>query len=47
MGKIYKKQFENRLEGDHDDFIELNKVDVERDFENMKKFLAEIEKSLK
>lgn len=47
MGKIYKKQFENRLEGDYDDFIELNKVDVERDFENMKKFLAEIEKSLK
>ncbi len=46
MGKIYKKQFENRLEGDYDDFVELNKEDVEVDYKNMLDFISEIEKLL-
>jgi len=44
IGKIYKKQFENRLEGDYDDFVELNKEDVEVDYKNMLDFISEIEK---
>jgi len=46
LGKIYKNQFENRLEGDYDDFVELNKEDVEKDFENMMKFITTIEQLL-
>ncbi len=30
LGKIYKGQFENRLEADYDDFVELSKEDVEK-----------------
>jgi len=46
IGKIYKKQFENRLEGDYDDFVELIKEDVEVDYKNMLDFISEIEKLL-
>jgi len=46
IGRIYKKQFENRLEGDYDDFVELNKEDVEVDYKNMLDFISEIEKLL-
>jgi len=46
IGRIYKKQFENRLEGDYDDFVELNKEDVGAEYKNMLDFISEIEKLL-
>jgi len=46
LGKVYKSQFENRLEGDYDDFVELNKEDVEKDYKNMLSFISAIEKIL-
>lgn len=44
FGRIYKRQFENRLESDYDDFIELSYEQVKEDYENMQSFLEEIEK---
>lgn len=46
LGKIYKGQFENRLEADYDDFVELSKEDVEKDDKNMLSFISEIDKIL-
>lgn len=43
FGRIYKRQFENRLESDYDDFVEFTLEQVKEDFENMKKFVNEIE----
>lgn len=46
FGKIYKRQFENRLESDYDDFVEFTEEQVKEEFENLKKFLNEIEKHI-
>lgn len=47
IGKIYKSQYENRLESDYDDYVQLNKEDVERDYQSMLSFISEIEKLIK
>lgn len=44
LGQIYKKQFENRLESDYEDYIEFSPEEVRNDFVQMIKFLEEIEK---
>lgn len=44
MWKIYKKAFDNRLDGDYEDLIEFNETQVNKDFENLKIFIEEIKK---
>ncbi len=46
FGRIYKRQSESRLESDYDDFVEFTREQVKEDYENMKKFIAEIEKHI-
>ncbi|MFH1194352.1 MAG: HEPN domain-containing protein [bacterium] len=47
LGQIYKKQFENRLESDYEDYVEFTPDEVKNDFGQMLKFVEEIEKLLK
>ena len=47
FGKIYKRQFENRLESDYEDYVEFSIEEVKNDFESMINFVSEIEKLLK
>jgi len=46
IGEIYKTAFENRQEGDYEDFTTFELEDVKRDFFNMLRFIEEIEKLL-
>ena len=46
FGKIYKRQFENRLESDYDDFVNFDLEDVKKNYDNAKKFVKELEKLL-
>ncbi len=46
FGKIYKKQFENRLECDYEDYVEFTYSEVKNDFDKMIEFVKEIEKLL-
>lgn len=47
FGKIYKRQFENRLESDYEDYVEFSIEEVKNNFESMTNFVSEIEKLLK
>ena len=44
FGRIYKRQFENRLESDYDDFVEFTKEQVNEDYISMKKLIEEIQR---
>lgn len=44
FGKIYRRQFESRMESDYDDYIRLEYEDVKNDYENALRFISEIEK---
>lgn len=46
LGRIYKKAFEKRQEGDYDDFIDFQEDEVKDDFEEMIFFCEEIRKLL-
>ena len=46
FGRILKISYENRTKGDYDSFIEFDKEQVLQLFEEMKRFIVEIEKHL-
>lgn len=43
-GKLIRKAFENRMEGDYGLFFDLSKEEVEQSFEEMKEVIAEIQR---
>ncbi len=44
FGEIYYNAYENRQESDYEDFIQFKLEDVEKDYENMCRFIETIEK---
>ncbi|MBN1971058.1 MAG: HEPN domain-containing protein [Candidatus Delongbacteria bacterium] len=44
LGRFYKKAFENRQEGDYDDFVVFEKDDVQADYLEAIDFIKSIEK---
>jgi uncharacterized protein (UPF0332 family) len=43
-GKIYRISYDNRQESDYEDFVEYNKEDIEKRYNDMLRFVKEIEK---
>jgi uncharacterized protein (UPF0332 family) len=47
LQKIYRETFDNRQESDYADMVEFQKEEVELHFQNMQKFVLEIENYIK
>jgi len=43
LGRFYKKAYENRQEGDYDDFVTFEKIDVQADYLKAIEFIKAIE----
>jgi uncharacterized protein (UPF0332 family) len=46
MGKFYSRVFDNRLEGDYGDVVELNEADIRADVKKAEEFVTQIESQL-
>ena len=44
LGKIYYKAFQQRQEGDYDDFVKFDRADLEKMLSEVERFVQEIEK---
>ncbi|HKI87378.1 MAG TPA: HEPN domain-containing protein, partial [Draconibacterium sp.] len=47
FGKIIHNAYEDRTDGDYGIFVKFEKNEVEKKFQDMKKFIAEIEKLIR